>query len=339
MIYIKRLIQRKKTKPLFGILFSFMLGIFCIFSALYDFIIENQLYYTGTYLNALTNGSRIFTYFLPGRILLGTYIIYLAIFCLPKWTSDSQNKEDYYVITKDAYIDIRFQKWIWHIKAEDISASSFFFFDEARHFVSPTRGFQVYNAVKAFFPEVIGKTSHYTADILNTGKIHQFEHTRKAAADEIEMFLKKASLNSFHLFTKFFSLLLIISGFSFFSYSQIELGIFLLLLWGFSILLILCGLYLFWWSGSDSRTRRWIQNHGLFIAKGYLYARHTSHSDDGIHYMIKVWDGTKIYLSDWLCVDKNIYNQSETTSLSLYYYIDKNSIYHIELVTQNRTFK
>lgn len=338
MIYIKRLIQRKKIKPLSGILFVLLLGIFCIFSALFDLILRNQSYYTGTYLYALADTARIFTYFAAGRILLGCYIIYLALWNLPKWTADSQNKEDYHVSITESHIDVQFQNWHWHLKREDISASSFYFFDQTHRFVPPSSGFQVYHALKIFFPDTIGKSLPDMNSKSKLGSICQFAHTRKATPDEKKIFLKQTEKNSSHLIGKLFSLLLICGSLSLFSYSKKDMGFLLLLLYLFIFLLIYFGIRLFLLFDSDRQTGLWIQNHDLYVATGYPYAKHTSHTDEGSHYTIKVWDGTQVYLSEWFFVDRKTYDQPETIPVSLYYYKDKNNTYQTEIIMKKNSF-
>lgn len=335
MIYLKRLIQRKSTKFLIGISVLFLLAAFLIFTALYDWLIQNKLYYTDSYLFALSGSERILSFSIFGRILLGLYLIKLALHDLPMWHHDAQNKDEFQVSVDGSFTDVRFKKWHWHVRSEDISASSFFFFDASHRFVSVAVGYQVNNALNYFFPEAVGKSTITDNNPLHYGSALNFNQVRIATQNEKDCFLTHTLKPNGGLVFKLFSAFLLLGSLGilqnltkFHTLPQVSGIIFLFLLF----FLPAVGLYSM--GTSDKKEWKWIQTHPLYIADGISYAKRISDGENDTHYFIQVWDGSSTYLSQWFDIDKKVYTDKEIIDVTVYCYVNKENRECVKIIVK-----
>ena len=90
-----------------------------------------------------------------GMIIIGLFIIYIALVFMPRNIPLSQNKDDYKVNIKDDNIYIKFKKHEFELKKDNFKPTSLLFKDKNNKFVSLTTAYQVYNYVNYYYKDKI----------------------------------------------------------------------------------------------------------------------------------------------------------------------------------------
>ena len=146
MKYYKNLIKNKNYVGIVVSIIFTLLGVFVIYISFSGFFkngLENNDINTFTAIRyPLTSflGSSNF-----GMIIVGFIVFYTGFFAMPRWSSGSQNDEDYTIqfIDEDK-VYIKYKKYEFLVN-KNFEPTSLFFRDKNKKFVTITLGYQIYN--------------------------------------------------------------------------------------------------------------------------------------------------------------------------------------------------
>lgn len=191
MKYYKNLIKRKKYGILTICLITFLLGAFTFFFNFLDVIIKNinssdlssyAIYSNGIIgLIASTN---------IGLSLIGIFIMYIGIVWMPVNCPYAQDDSDYNIKSEGEYIHILFKNNEFLVKKETFQPTDLFFKDKNKHFVSMTRGYQIYNYIMANYKKITERELEKSKIILKSEVVNRFANVRRMSNEEKISFIK-----------------------------------------------------------------------------------------------------------------------------------------------------
>lgn len=333
MKYLRQAKKNGNLAPLLtGMLVLTGLGVTMVVVTVYELVTYGELQ---SFVAPLTGIAALAN--LPaGRIAVGAYVAYLGFFALPRWSRYAQLPEEYKVSVDETHINIIFRKWSWRVKRETFQPGDLFFRDGNHKFVSVSRGYQVYNAMLAFYPEYIGTGK--VPDKRELGSIEDFHDVRKMTVEERRAYAREKKKGNGFSSACMGGVSLIFGG--------LAVKIFLMLpqkiTLGEKMPVLLLGLFLFllfllffMMAVSAKMEARWMRTHDCFVATGYSYNKSKEQVQDGTLnrttvYYAKVWDGHSVYLKRTFEISREDFAREEPLTFELRFYKDKRGYTEID---------
>lgn len=341
MKYYKNLIKRKKYGDLAVCLILFALGVFTFFYSFLDVIIRNidwsDLSSYAIYNNGIVGilGSTNI-----GMSLLGIFIMYIGIVWIPVNSPYAQDDSDYNIKSEGEYIHIRFKRNEFLVKKETFQPTDLFFKDINKHFVSMTRGYQIYNYVMAKYKELTEKEVDNSKIILKSEVVNRFSNVRKMSNEEKISFINQQKIkNKLRLFFIITSMLLW-ANFIFWLFGLLAFMItsnFVISDIIVTVIMIIVSFIL----GKKSNVAifknknliKRILNEDMYIVECKVYdKKHNQTQDtDGTvfdNYYIKITDGNYI-VGQWIKIPKEKYKQEDNYIVKFYVFDQTGSEYFV----------
>jgi len=335
MKYYINLIKRKKFGILAFCIFLALLGIFLILINYMEFLSEG-LQFTDNSAIATTTGSSLLIILLSqtnlGMLAIGIFNIYIALVHLPHITADAQDDSDYIVESRDRKVYVKFKNNEFLLNKETLSPTHFFFKDKNNKFVSVTRGYQIYNYIKAKYNSL---TEREVDDnrVINQEDIRTKFDGIKVMSKEDK--LKYISYNKIKNSYKPLSFILalfffICTGFWLLGCLLVpeniisEIALFLIcFIVGFSI---------FRYSGRSKTLYNKIMRNKMYMADCYSYDKKIDTCDEGTFYYIKVANN-EYYLNNWFEISEKIYKKSDVINAKIIFFEDS-SLGKMDLIVE-----
>ncbi|MCI8309348.1 MAG: hypothetical protein HFJ45_03925 [Clostridia bacterium] len=237
-------------------------------------------------------------------------------------------------------IYIRFKKNEFLVRKETFQPTDLFFKDKNKHFVSMTRGYQIYNYVIAKYKELIEKQVNDSKIILKSEVVNKFSNVKIMTNEEKINFINEQKLkNKPNLFFIITSILLWIS----FAFWVLVILI-SIITFEFEILEIIVSvlmLTIFFVFGKKSNATisksknliKRILNENMYIVECQVYDKkyfRTQDTDLTIHdnYYIKITDGNYI-VNQWIEISKVNYKQEDNYIVRFYVFDETGSEYFL----------
>ena len=331
MKYYKNLIKRKKYGILLRCLVVFLLGAVGFYFSFIDTIVRNINW----------NNSNVTSNFIIvdllghtniGLTILSLFIMFIGLIWMPMNFADAQDDSDYDIKSEGEYLHIFYKKNEFLVKKETFEPTNLFFRDKNKRFVSMTRGYQIYNYVKAKYKKITEKEIDESKVILKSEVVDKFSNVRTMTNEEKFEFLNNQKIKDKLRFPY-----IILSIFLWFIFAFILLALFGAVITSdyniqFIITAIIMAIILFI-SGIKSnkaitknkRIFNRIMNNDMFLVECQVYDKKidTSGGADGsveINHYIKITDGNYI-VDQWIKIPKEKYEQNLTNVL--FYVFDK----------------
>lgn len=336
--YLKQAKKNGKLLPLvIGMLAVTGIGLTIVIITVYEMAVYGELQSFIAPLNSVAAVANI-----PlGRIIVGSYIAYVGMAALPRWSKYAQIREEYVVACDGEYMEIAFRGWNWRVKRESFSPTDLFFRDSNHKFVSVLRGYQVYNAIEAFYPEYIGKGKKQEKG--SSSVIEDFPNIRKMTQEEKKEYLKRKEKGN--------GCLSVFMGFLAFGFGLAAVRLLQdipqkvlwkdkLMLLAFCAVFFLAAFAFIMVIVMMRRTKQWILTTDCFAVTGYSYQKKKENmsSGDGHEtlYYAKVWDGQSVYLPRWFPIGEEEYKREEPVAFELYFYKDRSGYTEIDAYVKEK---
>ena len=323
MKYYKNLIKRKRYGVLIFCLIMFLLGAFTFFSNFLDIIIRNinwsdlssyAIYNNG--IIGLIGSTNI------GLSLIGIFIMYIGIVWMPVNSPYAQDDSDYDIKSEGEFIHIVFKNNEFLVRKETFQPTDLFFRDRNKHFVSMTRGYQIYNYIMANYKKLTERELDESKIILKSEVVNKFSNVKRMSDEEKMSFINSHKIkNKPRLFFVITSFLLWIN-FIFWLFGLLSFIItfnFIISHIIVAVIMIIISFVL----GKKSNVAilknknliKRILNEDMYIIECEIYdKKHNQTQDtDGTvydNYYIKITDGNYI-VDQWIKIPKEKYEQDD----------------------------
>jgi len=341
MKYYKNLIKRKKFGVLTLSFIFFALGLVAFYYNLLDVIIKNvdwihlSSYVTYNYgIYSIIGSTNI------GMALIGLLIMYFGIIWIPVTSPHAQDDSDYNIKSEGEYIHIIFKKNEFLVKKETFQSTDLFFKDKNNHFVSMTRGHQIYSYVTAKYIKLTEKEMDESKIILKSEVVNKFSNVQKMSNEEKINFINQHKLKNRPRLFFIITSVLLWGNFTFWSYAILVYIIFFdctisdIIV---TIIIIIVSYIL----GKKSNTAifknkkliKRILNEDMYIVECKVYdKKHNLSGDpDGTvsdNYYIKITDGNYI-VDQWIKIPKEKYKQEDNYTVKFYVFDKTGSDYFL----------
>ncbi len=323
MKYYIRLFKNKAYRLLFAMFLLVLLGVFVVTIPLNSVIMGDGVVYP-------YGALKIFEVIC---FLLGFFILHAALVSIPVSAKAAQDLSEFKVTSDEAYIYIEFRKYKWKIKRENFnSGGSLLFFDEYRHFITMTRGNQVYNAI------VGSKETKLDVQCLEKDRIVLIPDAQELSPQEKHAFCMRLKLNKNRWFYKICSMIYFIMGVACFSMPfQVEEktvgNIFAGIIIGaaLGILFIYVGRICFSISCEGKKEYKYLKNQDVFKVQVYVYDKLIDGSKHHNRY-VKISDGKELFFEELYEVTTKLYDNAANVKWYAYYYREHNGGYKIRVM-------
>lgn len=340
MKYYKNLIKRKKYAVLIFSLLVFLLGAFAFFYNFLDVIIRNIEWSDLSGYAIYNNGiAGIIGSTNIGLSLLGIFVMYIGIVWFPLNSPYAQDDSDYDIKSEGEYIHIIFKNNEFLVKKETFSPTDLFFRDKNKHFVSMTRGYQIYNYIMANYKKLTERELDESKIILKSEVVNKFSNVKKMSDEEKITFINDHNIkNRLRLFFVITSVVL----WTYFIFCLIELLDFIIT-FDFIIsdaVLATIIMIISFILGKKSNVAifknkklvKRILNEDMYIVECEIYDKKNDRTQDADgtiydNYYIKITDGNYI-VDEWIKIPKEKYEQ-DSNSVKFYVFDETGSEYFL----------
>lgn len=323
MKYYKNLIKRKKYGVLIIAFCIFLLGAFSFFYNLLDVIIKNINFSDLSSYTIYNNGiiGLIGTTNI-GLSLIGLFLMYIGIVYIPVNSPYAQDDSDYDIKSEGEYIHIKFKNNEFLVKKETFQPTDLFFKDKNKHFVSITRGYQIYNYVMANYKKSTEKELNDSKVILKSEVVNKFKNVKKMSNEEKINFINVHKIKNKPRWLFVITSIILWASFIFWLLGLLSF----ILTFDFTISNIIIALIMMIISfvlGKKSNNAilknkklvKRILNEDMYIVECEIYDKKYNQTQDvdGTvynNYYIKITDGNYI-VNEWIEIPKEKYNKDD----------------------------